>query len=222
MCKEFKTMCDINVTAGTNFNVTLECNPSSTGYSWTLAHMPDSVNLLDISHETSNSLIFGVTTNQVFTFAALEACQDSLAFNLVRPWEASNPAEQRVHPLTIVEAIKTEADELEASIGKDKFVDACASSTCYATNFGARPYMAPFNYSCNANISPMLAMYMPICLDMVQNQKDCMVAGNVKYAPPAIYKYAAPTNYKYAAPIKAEDSSSECTNKSTEDEPKED
>jgi predicted secreted protein len=224
MLNEIKTFSDISVAAGTTFKVTLECNPGSTGYSWALAHMPDSVNLLDISYEISTSLTFGATSNQAFTFAALDPCQDSLKFNLLRPWEPSNPAEQRVYPLTICEPVKTEADELNALTGKDKFADPCAASNCYSTNFAARPYMAPFSYS-----GPV-ALYMPPCPNMTPVPNECMTAGGVKYGPPAIYKYAAPVGVKYAAPVgvkyaapaKADESSADCANEPEQDETKQD
>lgn len=237
MSNEINTMCEIDETIGTVFSIELECNPGSTGYSWALAHMPEGVNLLDISFGNSNSMIFGTSIKQIFTFVAVQACQDLLKFNLVRPWDALNPAEQRAYPLMVCEPIRSDEEELENCIGNDRFVDTCTSSACCSTNLAARPYMAPFDYSSNA-------MYMAMSADNVATPDNCVGVGCVKYAPPIIYKYAAPTNFKYAAPtnykysaptnykyaaptphkyaapVKPEESCEECTNAPGEDDAK--
>ncbi|MBM7866461.1 hypothetical protein GTO89_06835 [Heliobacterium gestii] len=188
---------NITTSVGESFHVVLDVM-GGTGYCWSLAHMPECVNLLDICHEKSNSLQCGSSERQIFTFVALSPCQDFLKFNLIRPWEPLNAAQKQTLALIITEPEKTEADELEETMGQGKFAG--------ATSAPARSpitvlYMAPFQQAGDGDGSKIVCMYMaPIQRPSLMIPPYMAPAGGRKYAAPQVEKYAAPQVEKYAAP----------------------
>ena len=157
----------------------------STGYLWALAHMPDSINLVDISFESSHSHIIGSSETQVFTFVALAKDENYIEFNLLRPWEPEKAVDQKKFSLSIEPEDET-ANELQMSAGCNKFAsfgDACSN------NGLAVMYMSPgLQQAVNG---PVSALYMgpPI----------------MKYMGPPVIKYMAPPVLKYMAPVDIQD-----------------
>lgn len=176
----------INVTVDSMFTVKLQCQAGSTGYSWSLAHMPDSVNLLDISFESTHSYIAGCTETQVFTFAAISECQDTLKFNLIRPWQPEVVADSQTFDLVITAADDT-ANELQSTAGCKLFAsfgDSCASNGIVAMYMGLAAQQ-----NCN-----------PVALYMAPVSKY-MGPPVIKYMGPPVMKYMGPPVLKYMAPV---------------------
>ncbi|RCX12976.1 chagasin family peptidase inhibitor I42 [Anaerobacterium chartisolvens] len=175
MSNEKVETCGISVLEGHVFKVVLDTQVGSTGYSWALAHMPDSVNLLEITYESSHSTICGSKESQIFTFSALKADKDTLKFNLVRPWEPQVIADTKVFPLKIEEPGDSGDNELLDIMGKGQFADinSCAGSWD----------------------APITVLYMaPAAVKY-------MAPTAVKYMAPITVKYMAPPVVKYMAPI---------------------
>jgi predicted secreted protein len=160
---------NINVPVDCIFTIRLDSQVGSTGYSWALACMPDSVNLLDISFETSQSNIVGCSQTQVFTFVALTAGEYKICFNLLRTWEPENIVDQKRFTVTIDKNNDT-ANELQQTAGCKKFAsfgDACGSSGITVM------YMSP-----------------------MQCEGDCINTTNALYMEPPVLKYMAPVESK--------------------------
>lgn len=168
---------EINVAVDCIFTVKLECQVASTGYSWALGHMPDSVNLLDISFESTRSHIVGNSETQVFTFVAIKKDQNYLEFNLLRPWEPEKVVDTKTYTLNIDEEA---ANDLQDTAGCRKF--ASFGDTC-TSNGLAVMYMPAVVQGNPGNFHPM---YMPPI--------------GVKYMPPVV-KYMGPPVLKYMPPV---------------------
>jgi predicted secreted protein len=192
---------NISVTVDCIFTIRLDSQVGSTGYSWALAHMPDSVNLLDISFETSQSHIVGCSETQVFTFVALTEDVNYITFNLLRAWEPENIADQKKFSITIEKDTDT-ADELQNTAGCKKFAsfgDACSSNGITIM------YMSPVQCGCDGVSAPN-ALYMgpPVM--------KYMGPPVMKYMGPPVMKYMGPPVIKYMAPVDTKDNNDDsCT-----------
>jgi predicted secreted protein len=175
----------IKVTDNCIFTVRLDSQVGSTGYSWALAHMPDSVNLLDISFETSSSHIVGCKETQVYTFVALKKDEDYIEFNLIRPWEPEKVADQKKFTI-IIEAEDETANELQTTAGCHTF--ASFGDTCIPNGISIA-YMSPGIQQCNSNQVNALYMGLPV----------------MKYMGPPVMKYMGPPVLKYMAPVDSKD-----------------
>jgi len=181
----------INVTVDSIFTVKLQCQAGSTGYSWALAHMPDSVNLVDVSFETTHSYIAGCTETQVFTFAAIAEDQAYLQFNLIRPWEPENVVDSKTFDLAI-EAKNDTANELQKTAGCKLFAsfgDACASNGVAAMYMGLAPQQCGSVNALYMGLPVMKYMGPPV----------------MKYMGPPVMKYMGPPVIKYMAPVDTKD-----------------
>lgn len=167
---------NISVSVDCIFTVRLECQTGSTGYSWALAHMPDSVNLLDISFEASSSHILGCKETQVYTFVALTKDDNYIEFNLLRPWDPQNIADTRKYALVIEEQDQT-ANDLQQTAGCNKF-----------SSFG----------ECDSNQVNALYMGQPVM--------KYMGPPVMKYMGPPVMKYMGPPVIKYMAPVDSKES----------------
>lgn len=194
---------DINVYCGYTFEVSLEAQTGSTGYSWALAHMPDSINLVDIRHEISHSGRYGSTTKQIFMFVAIKTDQSYITFNLIRPWAAIDPGDSKTFALIIVEKPKNLEQELEATLGPCTFA---------ATNGNAeRPpvnalYMAPLaaNYITS---SYHQAIPYGVPVNTVEHPEKCLLAYGT---PNGIAAKPSDCVLKYGCPIHMIDDSENC------------
>lgn len=180
---------DINAYVGSAFEVALEAQTGSTGYSWGLAHMPDSIILIDIRHEIAHSAIRGSSSRQVFVFAAVKKDQSYITFDLIRPWEPCQPVSEKTFALIIVDKPKNLEVDLEATIGADKFMKTKADQNS-GTPFIAL-YAAP----------PIFPNIMPygFPLGVVEHPEKCLLAygtpGGVATDPSAcVLKYGFPVH----------------------------
>ena len=123
---------EITVHVSEVFEVGLESQAASTGYTWTLATMPNCLNLLDISYHTSTSPLFGSKGKQVFRFVALQEAKACLDFSLVSPAEPHKAVRKKSYVIVIQEAPTTVADELRQTIGAERFVRTSAEMRCSA------------------------------------------------------------------------------------------
>ncbi|MZP29359.1 hypothetical protein GTO91_06520 [Heliobacterium undosum] len=203
MSEQQASLGNITATVGEVFHVVLEVM-GGTGYSWALAHMPDCVNLIDITQEHSQSLKFGNSERQIYSFVAVNACQSFLKFNLIRPWQPLEAAQSRTYALIITEPKKSESEELEESIA-GRFAGAPAVGSGADASSNVMLYMAPFRYSMDPDASNAADCAASSCLGPIQPMY--MPPLGVKYAPPftpmyfaPVLKYAAPQVLKYAAP----------------------
>jgi predicted secreted protein len=192
MCTNNQLIPDINVTLDTIFSVRLEKN-GGTGYVWALAHMPESVNLIEISLETTQSNICGHSQTQVFTFAAVAVDQSSISFNLIRPWEPEVVADKKSFALIITEKESLEND-LEDTAGCRKFVTFSPESSGSIMSL----YMGQADTQFSG-LPTMKYMAPPL----------------MKYMGPPIMKYMAPsaadcTAKPYMAPVKIDDNDCGC------------
>lgn len=192
--------CSSNITVSVDciFTIRLDSQVASTGFSWALAYMPESVNLLDISFETSQSQILGCKETQIFTFVALAEDVSSIKFNLLRAWQPEDVADKKEFTITI-EPDDNSADELQATAGCKKFAsfgDSCCS------NGMIPPYMSPVQCGCN-DAGAVNALYMGLPV------MKYMGPPVMKYMGPPVMKYMGPPDLdqaiKYMPPIKQEE-----------------
>ncbi|MEN8908122.1 MAG: protease inhibitor I42 family protein [Clostridiales bacterium] len=137
--------CALNLVKGSIFNIKLSSQVASTGLTWALSHMPDSINLVDLSIETNNSHLVGASETQVFTFVALFDGKAELKFNLLRPWEPEKIEDTRKFDLIITDS---ENEDLENIAGCKKFFSFADSCSLSGANMMYMPpyvmkYMAP-------------------------------------------------------------------------------
>jgi|GEM_PF-2761560 len=180
----------ISVIAGDIFNVKLETQVGSTGFGWALAHMPNSVNLIDISFESSHSHVMGCSETQVFTFVALDMDKDCLKFNLIRAWDPEQIADTKTYTL-IIDQRETLAANLLATAGCPRFVSFSDALGVSAPVLKYQPpvvkYMPPIHLM---YMPPVHTLYMPPYM------------GPIKYMAPVL-KYSAPPAPEYMAPVDA-------------------
>lgn len=168
---------NIDIAVGNFFEIKLDSQACSTGYSWVLAHMPDCVNLIDVSIESSHSHILGASETQVFTFVAVKETTDYVKFNLLRPFSPEKIADSRTYELQI--GPKCEADEAEKVAG-------------------CRMFATMLDVSCPKTDEMQMLYMVPVLHHNYKYMAPAMITGNspsvgtVKYMPPIIMKYMAP------------------------------
>lgn len=220
-----QTLNNINAYVGCTFEITLEAQTASTGYSWFLAHMPDSVNLIDMRHEATHSARCGSIEKQIFVFIAIKTDQACIAFNLSRPWAPLTAAANKSFTLTITAKASSLEQTLESTLGSASFAPQSAVATApseasvinhpekcllaYGTpdgiagtpaecalKYGFPLYMQNGSDACNVKYG--------IPLEAVSLSSNC----NVKYGIPATELNNC--NIKYGFPVAVQEDADNC------------
>lgn len=92
----------MTASAGQNFTVTLDSNPS-TGYQWDVSAIAnnDLVRFIKSDFVQSDSGLIGAGGKQTLTFQALKAGETTIVLDYARPWEKENPADTYMIQLAI-------------------------------------------------------------------------------------------------------------------------
>jgi len=188
---------DINAYVGSTFEVALDAQTGSTGNSWALAHMPDSINLIDIRHETKHSAILGSSSTQVFVFAAIKTDQSYITFNLIRPWIPNQPHGSKTFALIIVDKPKNLEQDLEATLGSCRFADSLVGQSNVFP--GMRLYDAPIDYQ--------QAIPYGIPLRVVEDPEKCLLAYGT---PDGVATSSDACVLKYGFPLHMQDDVEKC------------
>lgn len=107
----------ITAHVGRTFEVTLYSH-GGTGYSWCLTALPKGVALLDVGESAVKPGLPGGAVRQIFTFLGTDAGAGDLAFELLRPWEPANPADQRTYKVTVEKDVEA---NMKAAAGQESF-----------------------------------------------------------------------------------------------------
>ena len=89
------TYSPINVSAGQNFKILLESNPT-TGYKWQLARPLDRsmLKLVNSSYKAGGGNLVGSGGNELWTFKAKNPGKAKIYFEYVRPWKDEDKQEE--------------------------------------------------------------------------------------------------------------------------------
>lgn len=203
----------ISFKKGEVFDISLESQAASTGYSWALSSMPNCLNLLDVGHISSTSMIDGGKTRQVFKFAAVEEAEAYLEFSLCRPWEPLKIVEKKIYIVTITGQSQDMESALKSTMGAGRFISGDAlKPTVTSEQRPVIPYGVPLSVvedkdNCYLmygvptgvakNISDCILKY-GIPANLVEDNKNCVV----KYGTPmGIAVKAEECVLKYGVPV---------------------
>jgi hypothetical protein len=125
MADQDSVLPEIQVKVGETFEASMYCQ-SGTGYGWYVAGMPPGVALLGSASAPVPPAAPGGSVRTMFTFVASTAAAGetgTLIFQLLRPWDPTNPADQRVYTIKVLPAGGASlSDELKSIGGKGRFV----------------------------------------------------------------------------------------------------
>jgi predicted secreted protein len=212
----------VTVYKGETFDVVLESQSASTGYSWALSVMPNCLNLLDVSSVATTSPLAGSTNKQVFKFAAVEEAEACLEFSLCRPWEPLMIVQKKIYVVRVCGQDSDVGRELLNTMGTGKFVPGgIVKARASSLQRPAIPYGIPLNIvEDSENCNVMYGMVNGVAL----NPEDCILkygvpANLVKDDADCIVKYGTPFGVavnpedciiKYGAPVRMFEDKNNC------------
>ncbi len=93
----------INTSVGKEFNISIESNPTSTGFEWWTKFDPQYLNLVNASYVRGNASpgMVGVPGREVFTFTSKKAGDTDIIMLSLQPWENGTIGTRKIFPISI-------------------------------------------------------------------------------------------------------------------------
>lgn len=113
-----KSESDVMVILGQGFDITLQ-GQSGTGFTWCLSSMSKCLTLIGKRVIPIHQGLPGGSVREMFTFAGTAVDHGELSFSLIRPWKPLDVADYKQYQ---VDVVVVASDELEESMGSNKFV----------------------------------------------------------------------------------------------------
>lgn len=116
-----KSESDVMVILGRCFDITLQ-GQSGTGFTWCLSGMSKCLALVGKQVVPIHPGVPGGAVREIFTFAGIAVDHGDVRFCLIRPWKPLDAADCKQYQVDVVVVRASEPDELEKSMGSNRFV----------------------------------------------------------------------------------------------------
>lgn len=146
---------DIGVVLGRCFDITLQ-GQSGTGFTWCLSGISNCLALVGKQVVAIHPGLPGGAVREIFTFAGIEADHGELHFRLIRPWKPLDVADSKQFQVDVVVVSVSEPDELEESMGSNRFVSGTGKMNHTHPNI---PYGFPRTIADEQGIAKVFPLY---------------------------------------------------------------